>query len=87
METAKTRIWDYDKSSKKYVCPKCKHTEWNRLVRFGTKELLDAEYGVCERKINCGHSNFPKREYDGYVPFFYAPNLPRRFSFDGARRL
>lgn len=44
-----------DKTSKKYVCPRCGKI---RLVRFldnQTKELLPPIYGRCDREANCGY--------------------------------
>jgi len=51
-----------DKSSKKFICPSCKEKRFVRYIDIDTKEYLPEQFGRCDREINCGLHNYPKKE-------------------------
>lgn len=56
----------FDKSSRKYICPRCLE---KRLVLFRdaeTNELQPVIYGICDRSESCGFKKYPvsKRSYN-----------------------
>lgn len=44
-----------EKGSKKHICPECGKKSFVRFIDSSTKEYLPAEYGRCDREINCGY--------------------------------
>lgn len=51
--------YEFDRSSKKYICPNCGKKTFVRLVKIDNKELLPEEYGKCDRANKCNYSAFP----------------------------
>lgn len=50
-----------DKSSRKFVCPKCDKRTYVRYVEIETGNYLDNEIGRCDRETNCGHHFIPDK--------------------------
>ncbi len=55
-------LYQLEKSSKKYICPKCKKKRFVRYINMETKEYLHSEVGRCDREINCGY-HYKPRDY------------------------
>ena len=49
-----------DTSSKKYRCKKCTKNTLVRFIDTETGELLDENYGRCDRETKCGFFEKPK---------------------------
>lgn len=49
-----------DKSSKKFVCPKCQKRTFVKYYDFETQGYLSDDYGRCDRETNCRYHNSPK---------------------------
>ena len=46
--------FDFEKGSKKHVCPSCGKKEYVRYIdKENDNEYLPYEYGKCDRKNNC----------------------------------
>lgn len=56
--------FELDRSSRKFVCPKCGKVRFVRFVDTVTGEYLPEQYGSCDRKVKCGHDLNPYN--DGY---------------------
>ncbi len=54
----------FDKGSKKFPCPQCEKSRLVRYVDVETGEYLPSQYGICDRKANCGYYLNPYK--DGY---------------------
>lgn len=54
--------YSLDKSSKKFVCPKCNKKTFVLFLETETNNYLSDEYGRCDRESNCGYFNTPKGE-------------------------
>lgn len=49
-----------DKSSRKFLCPKCGKKKLVRFVESKTGELQSSEFGRCDREDSCGYFLYPK---------------------------
>lgn len=58
------KIYRYslDKSSKKFVCPRCHKRTFVKFVENDTGNYLNEEFGRCDRETNCGYYCTPKME-------------------------
>jgi len=56
--------YQLDKSSKKYICPKCNKKSFVRYIDTDTKQYLPEQYGRCDRESNCAYHLTPYA--DGY---------------------
>jgi hypothetical protein len=54
--------YQLDPGSKKYYCPGCNKKRFVRYVDVSTGELLPAQYGRCDREVNCGYHLNPYKE-------------------------
>jgi len=52
-----------EKNSKKYNCPNCNKKTYVRFVNNETNELLDYNYGRCDRETSCGYFKKPNDNY------------------------
>lgn len=48
-----------DPSSKKFPCPACGKVTLVRFIKTGAAELLNEEFGRCDRETNCGYFRSP----------------------------
>lgn len=55
------KIFKYtlDKSSKKYVCPKCQKKTFVKYLETDTGHYLSDNFGRCDRETNCTYHNSP----------------------------
>ncbi|MGZ9676417.1 DUF6371 domain-containing protein [Flavobacterium sp. GNP001] len=51
-----------DKSSKKFICPRCHKKTFVKFIDIETECYLEEEYGRCDRETNCGYFNIPTAE-------------------------
>ena len=49
----------FDKSSKKFNCPKCNKKRFVRFVSAETNEYLVEGFGKCDRESSCGYFKKP----------------------------
>ncbi len=66
--------YSLDKSSKKYICPRCKRKTFVLYIDNHTGSPLHSTVGKCDRADNCGH-HYPPKQY-------FTDN---RISFDSKR--
>ena len=51
--------YQYDKSSKKFICPSCNKKRFVRYLDIETNEYLDSNFGKCDRETSCGYVQKP----------------------------
>jgi hypothetical protein len=51
-----------DKSSKKFICPRCFEKTFVKFIDIETEFYLEEEYGRCDRETNCGYFSKPTSE-------------------------
>ena len=51
-----------DKSSKKFICPKCNKKTFVLFIETETGNYLAQMFGRCDRETNCGHYSTPTGE-------------------------
>ncbi|TXD45757.1 DUF6371 domain-containing protein, partial [Polaribacter sp. IC063] len=69
--------YNLDKSTKKFVCPKCNKKTFVKLVEFKTGNYLSDEFGRCDRETNCRYHSTPKSEFKNFYEVKYiAPAEP-----------
>jgi hypothetical protein len=58
------KIYRYslDKSSKKFICPRCHKRTFVKFVENDTGNYLNEEFGRCDRETNCGYYCTAKTE-------------------------
>ena len=56
-----------DKSSKKFVCPKCFKRTFVKYIETETGNYQSEEFGRCDRETNCGYYNTSKVEFKNRV--------------------
>jgi Domain of unknown function (DUF6371) len=49
-----------DKSSKKFVCPKCQKKTFVKFIESETGNYLSEDFGRCDRETNCSYYNTPE---------------------------
>lgn len=62
--------YSLEKNSKKYNCPNCNKKRYVRFVNNETNELLDYNYGRCDRETSCGYFNKPTENCISPAPVF-----------------
>jgi hypothetical protein len=48
-----------DTSSKKFICPKCGHRRFVRMIDTVEGGYIGSEYGRCDRQDTCGYFKYP----------------------------
>ena len=71
--------YNLDKSSKKFVCPKCNKRTFVKYIETETGYYLNDEFGRCDRETNCGYHSTPKGEFKN--TFEIVNTLPPEPSF------
>ena len=51
-----------DKSSKKFVCPKCNKKSFVKYIETETNDYLSDEFGRCDRQSSCQYFLTPEKE-------------------------
>ncbi|WP_161804653.1 DUF6371 domain-containing protein [Lacinutrix himadriensis] len=52
--------YNFDKSSNKYLCPKCNKRSFVGYIDSETNQLMSLRYGKCDRQSKCGFIATPK---------------------------
>lgn len=52
--------YSLDRSSKKFICPRCNKQTFVRYIENANGSYLDGEFGRCDRETKCAHHNLPK---------------------------
>lgn len=79
------KVYKYslDKSSKKFICPKCNKRTFVKYIETEIKNYLNDEFGRCDRESNCGYHNNPKGELNNSFEVKYiAPPEPSFHNYD-----
>lgn len=63
-----------DKSSKKFVCPKCNKKTFVKYFETENNSFLSDEFGRCDRESNCGYYLKPATEFKNT---FEVVNIPK----------
>lgn len=63
-----------DKSSKKFVCPKCYKKTFVKYIETETRNYLNDDFGRCDRESNCGYYLKPETEFQNT---FEVVNIPK----------
>lgn len=66
--------YSLDKSSKKFVCPRCNKKSFVRFIETENGNYLNNEFGRCDRESNCGYYCTPKGEFSNT---FEIVNIPK----------
>ena len=75
--------YNLDKSSKKFICPKCNKRTFVKYIETETKNYLNDEFGRCDRESNCGYHSTPKGELNNSFEVKYiAPPEPSFHNYD-----
>lgn len=59
-----------DKSSKKFICPKCQKKTFVRYIDNTSNDYTESHFGRCDRESNCKHHSIPK---NGKLTFTIEP--------------
>ena len=57
--------YSLDRSSKKFICPRCNRQTFVRYIENANGSYLDGEFGRCDRETKCAHHNSPKNNKGG----------------------
>lgn len=68
-----------DKSSKKFVCPKCIKKSFVKYIKTETGNYLTDEFGRCDRETNCGYHCSPKGEFENMLEVLNKPQTEPSF--------
>jgi hypothetical protein len=55
--------YNLDKSSKKFICPKCNKKTFVKYIETETGSYLNDNFGRCDRETNCSYYKTPKGEF------------------------
>ena len=65
--------YNLDKSSRKFICPKCNKKTFVKFIETETGNYLADNFGRCDRETNCGYCSTPTGEFKNT---FEVVNLP-----------
>lgn len=65
--------YSLDKSSKKFLCPKCHKRTFVKYIETETGNYLNDEFGRCDRETNCGFHSNPKGDFKNTFEVKYIP--------------
>ncbi|MEO5776235.1 MAG: DUF6371 domain-containing protein [Flavobacterium sp.] len=69
--------YNLDKSSKKFVCPKCNKRTFVKYIETETGNYLNDEFGRCDRETSCSYHSTVKGETNNSFEVKYiAPSEP-----------
>lgn len=58
--------YSLDRTSAKFICPKCRQKRFVRYVENETGEYINNTFGRCDRENNCGYHLSPTKSYYNY---------------------
>ena len=62
-----------DKSSKKFICPKCQKRTFVKYIETETNNYVNEISGRCDRETNCSYHNKPKGESKNTYEIVFVP--------------
>lgn len=65
--------YSLDRSSKKFVCPKCNKRTFVKYIETETGRYLNDVFGRCDREKSCAYHSTPKGEFNNSVEVVYIP--------------
>lgn len=65
--------YSLDRSSKKFLCPKCNKKTFVKYIETETGNYLNDTFGRCDRESNCGYNSTPKGEFKNNFEVVYKP--------------
>ena len=68
-----------DKSSKKFLCPKCNKKTFVKFIETETNIYLSDEFGRCDRESNCGYYRKPETEFQNTYEVVNVPKSKPSF--------
>jgi hypothetical protein len=69
--------YNLDKSSKKFICPKCNKRTFVKYIEAESGNCLSDDLGRCDRETNCSYHNIPQSEINPSIALKYiAPPEP-----------
>lgn len=75
--------YSLDKSSKKFICPKCNKRTFVKYIESETGSYLNSDFGRCDRESNCGYHKTPKSEiFNSFELKYIAPPKPSFHSLE-----
>ncbi len=63
--------YSLDRSSKKFLCPKCNKRTFVKYIETETGNYLNDTFGRCDRESNCSYQCTPKGEFKNSVEVVY----------------
>ncbi|AOW10039.1 PG0870-related protein [Flavobacterium gilvum] len=71
--------YNLDKSSKKFICPKCNHRTFVLYVDIETGNYLPDAFGWCDRATNCHYHNAPPNGKKAFcIPFLSLKSISEK---------
>jgi hypothetical protein len=71
--------YNLDRSSKKFLCPKCNKRTFVKYIEIVTNYYLSDDYGRCDRETNCGYYSTPRGELKNTFEIKYIAPLEPSF--------
>jgi hypothetical protein len=68
-----------DKSSRKFICPRCDKKTFVKYLETENNIYLSGEFGRCDRESNCGYYQKPETEFKNTYEIVNAPKLEPSF--------
>ena len=65
--------YSLDRSSKKFVCPKCNKRTFVKYIQTERGNYLNDTFGRCDRETSCGYHSPPKGDFKNSVEVVYIP--------------
>jgi hypothetical protein len=63
--------YSLDRTSKKFLCPKCNKKTFVKYIENETKDYLSDEFGRCDRETNCAYHSRPETEFKNTFEAIY----------------
>lgn len=74
--------YSLDRSSKKFICPRCNQQTFVRYIENATGSYLDEGFGRCDRETKCAYHNPPKNTKGGFFVCCKPKPKPSFHSFE-----
>ena len=71
--------YSLDRSSKKFICPKCLKKTFVKYIETESGNYLNDEFGRCDRETNCQYHRIPLKEMNETFKMIEIPELEPSF--------